>query len=270
MTVRIIASPIALTATLLSLAGCQFSPLMNRIAVGEEPIVVLVGEAPDGSTDLFAGSAGGGPVYQITFNRPVESHPALAPSGTVVAFFRQPVQGDSTTRVVTVMNLLNASERTLELPDGAGAPLELGWRPTGTALLVRTTTGLWELQAPPSQATPRRLVGVEAGRAALLVLVAVGDPVFAIVDDCKDGGVCTYALDGAAPQQISPRGSGPLRWGADSVAWFDADRLEVRPLGPGRSRHVMWTQVPAHPRQATYAPGPGGPREPETGLVVPE
>lgn len=252
------------------LAACQFSPLMNRIAVGQEPIVIMVGEAADGSTDLFAASPGGGPVYQITFNRPVESHPALAPSGTVVAFFRQPASGDSTGRVVTVMNLLNASERELALPDEAGAPLELAWRPTGTSLLVRTTRGVWEMQAPPAQPVPRRLVGESMGRAALDLVVAVGEPPFAIVDRCPDGGICTYALDGRAPQQISPRGTGPLRWGADSVAWFDQDRLEVRPLGPGRSRHVMWTQVPANLRQATYAPGPAGPRQGESGLVVPE
>lgn len=258
-----------LTPSLLAIAGCQFSPLMNRIAVGEEPIVILVGDAPDGSTDLFAASPGGGPVYQLTFNRPVESHPALAPAGTMVAFFRQPVQGDSTTRVVTVMNLLNASERELELPEGAGAPLDLAWRPSGTALLVRTTQGLYELQAPPAHPAPRRLVGEEMGRAVLEVLVAVGDPVFAIVDNCLGGGVCSYPLGVGAPQQLSPRGADPLRWGRDSVAWFDQDRLEVRPLGPGRSRHVMWTQVPAHPRQATYAPGPPRRSEGETGLVVP-
>lgn len=260
---------VLMLATCSTLSACQFSPLMNRIAVGEEPIVVMVGESADGSTDLFAASPGGGPVYQITFNRPVESHPALAPSGTVVAFFRQPVSGDSTTRVVMVMNLLNASERELELPTSAGAPLEVAWRPTGTTLLVRTTTGVWEMQAPPAQPVPRRLVGESMGRAALDLMVAVGDPVFAIVDNCVDGGVCTYALDGRTPQQISPRGTGPLRWGSDSVAWFDQDRLEVRPLGPGRSRHVMWTQTPANPRQATYAPGPAGPRQGETGLVVP-
>ena len=139
----------------------------------------------------------------------------------------------------------------------------------GTALLVRTTQGLYELQAPPAHPAPRRLVGEEMGRAVLEVLVAVGDPVFAIVDNCLDGGVCSYPLGVGAPQQLSPRGADPLRWGRDSVAWFDQDRLEVRPLGPGRSRHVMWTQVPAHPRQATYAPGPPRRSEGETGLVVP-
>lgn len=267
--VRNLRTTACLSTALLAVAGCQFSPLMNRIAVGEEPIVVLVGDAPDGSTDLFAASPGGGPVYQITFNRPVESHPVLAPSGTVVAFFRQPVQGDSTTRVVTVMNLLNASERELELPEGAGAPLQLAWRPSGTALLVRTSRGIWELQAPPAQPVPRRLVGEEMGRAALEVVVTLGSPAFAIVDRCQDGGICSFPLDGRAPQQISARGNDPLRWGADSVAWFDQDRLEVRPLGPGRSRHVMWTQVPPRPRQATYAPGPARRPEGETGLVVP-
>jgi hypothetical protein len=232
--------------------------------------VIFVGEASDGSTDLFAASPGGGSVHQITFNRPVESHPTLAPSGTAVAYFRQPVSGDSTTRIVIVMNLVNAAERELELPPDAGAPLGITWRPSGTALLVRTTRGIWEMQPPPADPAPRRLVDELMGRAALQVAVTVGDPPFAIVDDCPDGGVCSYPLDGSAPQKISPAGTGPFRWGADSVAWFDQDRIEVRPLGPGRSRHVMWTQAPARPRQGTYAAGSGGPRQPETGLVIPD
>jgi len=241
---------------------------MNRIAVGEEPIIVLVAEAGDGSTDLFAVSPGGGPVHQLTFNRPVESHPALAPGGTMVAFLRQPLRGDSTTRQVVVMNLLSAAERDLSLPAEAGAPVGLAWDAGEAALVVATDRGTWQLAAPPGRGAARRLEGPERARADTLLAVGVGDPVFALVVTCGDGGICARG-PGGEEQRLAARGTMPFRYGADSLAWFDQDRIEVRPLGAGRTRQVMWTQAPRNPRQATYAaparPVPGG----ETGLVVP-
>jgi len=241
---------------------------MNRIAVGEEPLVVFVAEAGDGSTDLFAVSAGGGPVHQLTYNRPVESHPAVAPGAAAVAFLRQPLRADSTGRVVTVMNLLNAAERELPLPDGAGAPLGVAWDEAGTAILVRTDRGTWRLVAPPGRGDPRELTGAEAARADTVLSVGIGDPVFALVESCGEGGLCAVSAAGER-QQLAVRGSMPFRWGRDSLAWFDQDRIEVRPLGSGRSRQLMWTLVPRQPRQASHGTPSGPPRQGESGLVVP-
>jgi len=257
---------VAVLACLLS--ACQFTPLMNRIAVGEEAMVIFVAEAGDGSTDLFAVSAGGGPVHQLTFNRPVESHPALSPDGTVVAFLRQPVRGDSTTREVAVMNLVNAAERRLPLPAEAGAPLRLAWTDDGGGILVRTTTGVWQMVAPPAAPAARRLEAGELARADTLLAVGLGHPVFAVVEPCGEGGLCAAGAGGQR-QELTSRGTMPFRWGADSVAWFDQDRIEVRPLGAGRSRQVMWTRAPRNPRQATHAPGPGSSRRGESGLMEP-
>lgn len=229
---------------------------MNRLAAGEEPIVVFVGEAGDGSTDLFAVSAGGGPVYQLTFNRPVESHPALAPDGSAVAFLRRPLREDSTANEVTVMNLLNAAERRLPLPAEAGAPLRVGWTPDGAGIVVATVTGPWRVEAPPAAPHPRRLDGAEAARADTLLAVGLGEPVFAIVRRCDAGGLCVHTVDGEL-EELTVRGSDAFRWGADSVAWFERGQIEVRPLGPGRSRPVIWSGAPRHPREASYA-APGG------------
>jgi hypothetical protein len=241
---------------------------MNRIAVGEEPLVMFVAEAADGSTDLFAVSPGGGPVHQVTFNRPVESHPALNPAGTVVAFFRQPVRGDSTTREVVVLNLVNSAERRLALPEGAGAPLRLAWDKVGERLVVGTDRGIWEMAAPPARPEPRQLEGPAAASADTLLSVGLGEPAFALAEPCEGGAICAMSPAGER-QVLAARGTGPFRWGADSLAWFDQDRIEVRPLGAGRSRQVMWSQPPDNPRQATYAAGTGAPRQVPTGLVVP-
>jgi hypothetical protein len=241
---------------------------MNRIAVGEEPIVILVGEAADGSTDLFAVSPGGGPVHQVTFNRPVESHPALNPAGTVVAFFRQPVRGDSTTREVVVLNLVNAAERRLALPEGAGAPLRLAWDRSGERLVVGTDRGIWEMAAPPARPEPSQLDGSAAASADTLLSVSLGEPAFALAEPCEGGAICAMSPAGER-QVLAARGTMPFRWGTDSLAWFDQDRIEVRPLGAGRSRQVMWSRPPANPRQATYAAGPATVRPAPTGLVVP-
>ena len=47
-------------AIALLLLGCNFSPLMNRIAPGEEPFVVIAGEGAGGQVDLFAVGSGAG------------------------------------------------------------------------------------------------------------------------------------------------------------------------------------------------------------------
>lgn len=241
---------------------------MNRLAVGEEAIVIFVAEAGDGSTDLFAVAAEGGAVHQLTYNRPVESHPALSPDGGAVAFLRRPLRGDSTSDVVTVMNLLNAAERQVPLPKEAGVVQRVAWTPGGEALVVGTTTGPWRVAAPPARPAPRRLEGSEAARADTLLMVGLGSPVFAVVRDCEGDGLCVHTVGGEI-EPLTERGIGAFRWGADSVAWFEQERIEIRPLGPGMSRQLIWSRVPRNPRQATYAPGSGRQRQPEAGLVTP-
>lgn len=241
---------------------------MNRLAPGEEPIVVFVGEAGDGSTDLFAVSAGGGTVYQLTYNRPVESRPALSPDGAAVAFLRRPLRDDGAGAEVTVMNLLNAAERQLPLPAEAGAPVAVAWSRDGRALLARTGTGIWRLDAPPADPAPRALAGAEATAADSLLGILLGSPAFARVEPCEAGGFCVRTAEGELGP-LTATGREPFRWGADSVAWFDGERIEVRPLGPGRSRHLIWTQPPRNPREATYAAAVGPPPPRETGLVPP-
>ena len=48
-----------LTCHLSLLTNCSITPLTNKIRVGEEPFVIVVGEGRDGETDLFAAPAGG-------------------------------------------------------------------------------------------------------------------------------------------------------------------------------------------------------------------
>jgi hypothetical protein len=73
---------------LLGTAGCNFSPLMNRIEVGQEPFVVVVGEGADGRADLFAVSSGGGEMTQLTYTTLLEVGPRLTPEGALLGFIR--------------------------------------------------------------------------------------------------------------------------------------------------------------------------------------
>jgi hypothetical protein len=53
----------------VAVMGCQgVSPLTSKIAVGEEPLVIMVGTGGDNQVDLFAGSPGGGTLLTFTWN----------------------------------------------------------------------------------------------------------------------------------------------------------------------------------------------------------
>ena len=74
---------------------------------------------------------------------------------------------------------------------------------------------------------------------------------FARVITCASGGVCAVGprVDTTV---LSTAGRDPLRWGADSVAWFEGDGMVIRSIGPGTVRRMLWKRPPAHPRDGSY------------------
>lgn len=234
--------------------GCRVSPLINRVAAGEVPFLVMVGEGPDGQTDLFAVDASGGEVVRFTFSRDAESHPALDPSGVMVAFIRDAADG---TRWLAVMNLLSSAERETALPADLGTPARVGWNRDGTRLFVTGSGGRWSAPAPPARLQLDPVPDDGRAEADSSILVLLGDPAFASAFPCPDGaGICVSA-DGAI-SVIVPDGRDPFRWGADSLGYLRGGRLEVRPLGPGRSRALDLVRAPSNPRQPTYSAGVPG------------
>ena len=101
-------------ALLAGSAGCGFTPLTNKVGVGSEPFVVVVGQGRDGAVDLFAAPAEGGRFYQFTVNQLVESNPTVAPSGTRLAFLRQ-----ADGRPVEVVTLKGRATLVAEGPERA-------------------------------------------------------------------------------------------------------------------------------------------------------
>lgn len=236
------------------LAACSFSPLTNRIKVGDDDIVVFVAEGVDGNTDLFISPTAGGTPTQLTYTVAVEMLPRLSPDGGVLAFVRARDSLGGGARLIA-MNLLNGNERSVTLPDDIGRPLALGWGTAPGSLYLRTTTGRWKADAPPAPFTVARLAGADPAADTALA-VWLGEPRFARAEPCAAGGVCVI---GAAAETtiVSRDGTGALRWGMDSVAWFEGPNLIVRGLGPGPARRVTWRKAPERPRDATYAKGSG-------------
>ena len=254
---------LALVATL----GCQdtFLPLKNRITPGTDPFVVFVADGQADAGELWAGQASGGSVYQLTYTLSDEDAPALAPGGGVLAFTRAPRRADSSARRIWFMNLVSGSERELPpLPDGS-VPTRLAFSADGGTLYVRTTNGLWSLEAPPAVPSPRRLAGPDSARADSALTTFIGEPAFAVVGPCvaNVGKLCVFP-PGAPPSNaeipLQEGGFDPVHWGADSVGYFVGDRLLVRSGAGGRVREILWARMPAHPRRPTYAPAAGGTR----------
>ena len=253
---------IALAATV----GCQstFLPLKNRITPGTDAFVVFVADGQGDASELWAGQASGGAVYQVTYTLSDEDAPALAPSGGMLAYTRAPTRADSAHRHVWVMNLVSGNERELPpLPEGA-TPTRLAFSADGATLYVRTTNGLWSLQAPPSAATPQRLTAADSARADSALTTFIGEPPFAVVGPCVTtaGKLCVFP-PGQDEAPLQEGGSDPVHWGADSIGYFVGDRLLVRSGAGGRVREILWARMPRHPRLPTYAPAalpPDGPR----------
>lgn len=239
---------------LLSALGCSFSPLANRIDIGEEAFVVLVARGSDGFVDLFAVPAGGGTTARITFTAMPESHPALSRGGDVLAFLRGRDTLPATPRDVVVMNLLNGAERTMPIPDGAGRIDRLAWSDDGTQLLLATATGTWAIAAPPAKPVAEQLQGNARDVADSALGTWLGRPRFARAFNCPAGaGVCLVGPSGDTAV-LASRGRDPFAWGLDSVGWFEGDAMYVRSLGPATPRPVSLGQRgPSGARQGTYA-----------------
>ncbi len=242
------------TVGLLGTLGCSFSPLANRIDIGEEAFVVVVAVGPDGFIDLHAVPAGGGMTARITFTPLIESHPALSRGGDVVAFLRSGDSLPDTPRDLVVMNLLSGAERTLPVPDAAGRIDRLAWSDDGTQLLVATETGTWSIAAPPAKAVAEQLSGAEREVADSALTTWLGRPRFARAFNCPEGqGVCLVGPSGDTTV-LATRGRDPFAWGLDSVGWFEDDAMYVRGLGPAVARPVSLGQrAPTDARQGTYA-----------------
>ena len=247
---RLVPLPLPLYALcVLCVSGCGVTPLTNKIRPGEEPFVVVVGEGSDGFTDLFAAPAGGGTFHQLTFNRLVEQSPRLSPAGRSLAFIRRRDSLDADAELV-VLDLATTSETTARLPTGS-RPERLGWSVDGAMIYL---AGARMLAVP----VPLRSVGspshdADSAVADSLTRPLLGDPVFAEVRVCSEGGWCVIAGGRATP--LGSDVSDPLRWGTDSVAYIRQGSIEIRPLGGGRARRPVWTRPPANIRQPTHHPG---------------
>lgn len=235
-------------------AGCGLSPLSHHISVGSEPFVIFVGEGIDQHTDLFAVAAGGGGVFQVTFTPLIEKHPRLTPTGTIVAFLRMHDTLPGTRRDIVLMDLATGGESVPVLPPGSGQPLDLAWNADGTSLYVRTDRGIWQSAAPPRPTSFIPIAAAKLPGADSSLDLWLGQPRFARVIGCAAGGLCIVGPKGDSTA-LAPTGSDAVRWGDDSVAWFDNSALVVRSLGPGRLRRVTWQNAPQHPRDASYAAG---------------
>lgn len=231
------------------------SPVQNRLAPGQEPFAVFVATGEAGVGDLFAVRADGGTTFPITYTRVREMAPALSPLGTDVAFIREGVRDNPSSRRVVVMNLLNGGERII--PALNAPPDVVAWSNDAATLFIRAGGATLAAAAPPAAPGTRSLDAAETGGADSAFAVLVGTPAFARIIDCPEGGVCVVQPDGAR-SLFSADGRGPARWGSDSVGYFVGAAFFVRPLGPGRMRELRLTPPRLDPREMTFFPGPAG------------
>jgi hypothetical protein len=238
---------------LFAVTACSISPLQGRIDVGEEPFVVFVAEGSDGKTDLFASLPGGGEVSRLTFTDLAETSPRVTRDGGLVVFLRVRSPSEPMARDVVIMNLLSGAERRLELPGAAGTPTAVAWTADEAGVYARTSDGTWLVQAPPAEGHAVMLPADRSPAADSAFEVLLGSPAFAEAAPCPDGGICVTGPSGE-PSRISERGTGPFRWGSDSLAWFEDGVIQVRPLGPGPARAVDWTdERVSGAREGSYA-----------------
>jgi len=250
-----------LAAEIATAAGAcsgTLPPLRGQMEVGRDAYAVFVGGSGRAGGDLYAVRTEGGPAIQITYTSVGEMRPALSPDGGMVAFLRGTSLRDSTPGSVWVMNLLSGADRELELPKGAGAPAEVGWVKDGRALVVRAAGGLYRLNAPPAAPEARAVPPDQRAAAESSLAVLLGEPAFGRVVPCAEPGALCVAADTGTPGLLAPHARDALRWGPDSVAYFLADRVEIRPVGPGRARVLGWDNPPAGARQMTVFLGAPG------------
>jgi hypothetical protein len=237
--------------------GCGLSPIDHRIKLGEEPFVVFVGEGNDHNTDLFTTTTSGGHVYQLTFTRVIEEAPALAGGGTMVAFLRMRDTLPGTRRDLVIMNLENGGEKTVPLPASAGLARALGWGAGDSVVYVRTDLGLWQANIPATGDAATAVPDADSLAARQATAAWLGQPPFAEAIPCP-AGICLIGPrhDTTA---LSETGHDPMRWGRDSVAWFEGSEIVVRSLGAGRARRVVLKDAPMNARQGSLGGTSGSP-----------
>jgi hypothetical protein len=238
----------------LLLTACNVTPLSNKIAIGDEPFVIAVGEGQDSLTDLFAAPAGGGTFARLTFNRAEERMPRLAPDGRSVAYLRRTANQVSWTLVV--LDLLSDSERSSALPLGAGGPEGIGWSKDGRSVLLRAH-GYYTMAREPRGAA---LVPVDTAHwaqadSATRELLGPGEQ--GVVRPCG-AELCVVVGDSVTP--LGPGVTGAMRWGPDSVGYFAEGWFEVRSLSGGYPRRPAWKAAPSRLRFITYNAGVRSPR----------
>jgi hypothetical protein len=247
--------------TFFLLISCEgtLPPLRGKAEVGRDAYVIFVGGGGV-SSDLYAVRGDGGSAIPLTYTPVAELAPAMSPDGGTVAFLRGRSIRDSTPATLWVLNLLSGADRELRLPKDAGAPSQVGWSRDGRSLVVRTSKGLYRLNAPPAKADPLLTRGAERAAAESSLAVLLGDPVFARVVPCSTQGELCVAGDSGSPGFLARGAQQAVRWGRDSVALLIGSRVEIRPLGPGRPRRLTWSSLPKHPRELTYFEGVSGER----------
>jgi hypothetical protein len=218
-------------------------------------MVVFVGGDGQAGGDLYAVRTSGGRAIPITFSTVGEMRPAISPDGGAVAFLRAGSLKDSAPASVWVLNLINGAERQVELPDGAGPPEQVGWTDGGRSLVMRAGGRLYRAEAPPAEGTARPVPVARRASAESALAVLLGRPAFARAVPCANPeDLCVVGDTGSAV--LFARGARePARWGDDSVAYLEGDRLMVRPLAAGRARQVEWSALPARPRQLSVFAG---------------
>ena len=234
----------------LALAGCGITPITNKVKPGEEPFVVAVGEGSDGSTDLFVAETGGGPFFRLTFSRPPEWAPRIAPSGRAVAFMRARSESDSTEAELVVYDLIHGTERRGPVPAEAGPVRRLGWsQASDTVFLGADRILVTAVDRIDPKTAPTDL----DQHADSTLEELLGTPAQGRVTHCGSE-VCVVTAEGDTTR-VGTDVTDAIRWGPDSLALVRASGLEVRPLTGGRPRFPLWTDIPKGFRSPSYHPG---------------
>lgn len=236
-------------AGILMVAACRgsLSPLSNKVDVGQESYIVFAADGEDGVGDLFASHPGGGTAWQITFSRVDERLPALSPDGVMLAFDRGRLPGDTATRSVVVMNLLNGAERQVVAP-GVLQPSAIAWSADGERIVVRSGSRVLTVPAPPASGEP---AAADAGDSARLE-VLLGDPPEAEARICSSGaGVCVTLRDGREVL-LDSAATSPVAWYGDSVAYSRSGGWVIHPLAGGHTRLLEWDDQVVQPRSITH------------------
>ena len=251
----------AVLCALCSILACRgVSPLGERIPVGTGPFAIVVGEEADNQTDLFALEASGGEVVRLTFTRGREAAASLHPAGVVLAFLRREAgASDSSAASLVALNLINSSERDVPVPTEIGVARRVGWSPDGSRIYVLGDSGIAMSAAPPAAMSFARVDTASSEWAAADSATAVlfGTPVFARLETCAKDCISSAVMPWCV---VTPDGKNtelgrvvsPFRWGGDSLAYTESDKLVVWPLGGGMPRVVEWSRPPARPRDGTY------------------